>query len=200
MTAKLTKLAIVAIAIGLASTMSVEARGKHERRDPLVMLTYDLEESTRDVVRQVARRTRHVTYREELALRRLQELQRETRQFRRDIFRHGAWSFRVRNDYEELQQAFRRARKATARIHPHRRHRVGFGRVTEVMRALDYTYERRLVFYRRYNRRHEFDRGNPAVFTRPGPGRDGGRVSVGIAWDDEFPDDEFPNHRNRRHD
>lgn len=200
MTAKLTKLAIVAIAIGLASTMLVEARGRYEQRDPLVMLTYDLEESTRDVVRDFARRNRHVTRREELALQRLQELQRETRQFRRDIFRHGAWSFRVRNDYEDLQAAYRKARKATASIRPFRRVPVGFGRVTEVMRTLDYTYERRLAFYRRHNRRHEFDRGVTAVFTRPGPGRDGGRVSIGITWDDEFPDDEFPNHRNRRHD
>jgi hypothetical protein len=200
MTAKLTKLAIVAIAIGLASTMLVEARVRYEQRDPLVMLTYDLEESTRDVMRDVARRNRHVNRREELALQRLHELQRETRQFRRDIFRHGAWSFRVRNDYEELQQAFRRARKATASIRPFRRGLFGFGRVTEVMRRLDYTYERRLAFYRRYNRRHEFDRGNPAVFTRPGPGRHGGRLFVDLTWDDEFPDDDFPNHRNRRHD
>jgi hypothetical protein len=57
----------------------------------------------------------------------------------------------------------------------------------------------RLVFYRRHNRRNEFDRGNPAVFTRPGAGRVGGRVSVGNRWDDEYPDDEFPNSRRPRH-
>jgi hypothetical protein len=162
------------------------------------MLTYDLEESTRDTVRRVARRTRHATYREEIALQRLHELQRETRQFRRDIWRHGAWSFRVRSDYEDLQRAFRRARKATARIHPYRRHRVGFNRVTEVMRTLDYTYERRLVFYRRHNRRHEFDRGNPAVFSRPGMVRHGS--VVGMRWDDEYPDDDFRYRRRTRHD
>jgi hypothetical protein len=195
----MTKLAIVAIAIGLASTMLVEAGSRHERRDPLVMRTYDLEESTRDVVRHVARRTRHVTYREERALRRLHELQRETRQFRRDLWRHGAWSFRVRNDYEDLQRAFRRARQATASIHPFRRHRVGFGQITDAMRRLDYAYERRLAFYRRHNRRHEFDRGNPAVFARPVAGRDGGRVLVDRTWDDEYPDDEVPDYR-RRHD
>jgi hypothetical protein len=140
-----------------------------------------------------------VTYREERALRRLHELQRETRQFRRDLWRYGAWSFRVRNDYDDLQRAFRRARAATASFHPFRRHRVGFDRITDSMLRLDRAYAMRLTFYRRHNRRHQFDRGNPAVFSRPGAGRHGDRVFVGISGDDEYPDDEFRNHR-RRHD
>lgn len=199
MTTKIMRFAIVTIAIGLASTMLVEAGSKLERRDPLVMLTYDLEESTRDVARLVVRRARHVTHREEIALQRLRELRRETLRFRRDLWSHGAWSIRVRNDYEDLQRAFRRARQASASIRPFRRDRVRFARVTDVMRTLDDTYERRLAFYRRYNRRHEFDRGSPAVFTRPARVRNGSAVFVGIARDDEFPDDDR-NHRRTRHD
>lgn len=187
MTKHMMRLAMVALAIGLASTIVVEAGDRHHRRDRLVTATYGLEESARDAARHLMRGPHRVSYRNQRALRRLVELQRETRQLRRDLWRFGPRSARVRHDLRDLHRAFNRARYALDARRPNRWIRADLVRITRAMRRLDHAFEMRMAYRGHPRRGYRIDDRWPAVYDRPEPYR--GRAHAGRWWDDEYRDD-----------
>jgi hypothetical protein len=164
MTQQLKRIVLATLAVGLASATLVAAGPRHRRPDPIMRTAYDLEATTHDLYRFAARRAHPRWFHERIALRELRSLERQARDFRINLRRHGVYSYRVERDIREVRDAYRDARRAVRALRPSRHVDRAFRQVSLLMRDLDRQYRMRVSYHRAPDRRY------------------------GHRWDDEYDD------------
>jgi hypothetical protein len=187
MTTRAMRLMVTTLALGLASASLIEAgpRPRHERRDPLRALAFNLEESTRQVYQLAARTSHRRSWRDQRALSQLRRLERQAHRFSRDLRHFGAMSARVERDYRDLQRAYQQARRAFPALRPYRRTEREFRRTSGLMRELRHVYRARLAHSRRGPRGHRAGPGDRDGYVEIGMRRDNGHAVARFRWDDD---------------
>jgi hypothetical protein len=172
-----TALIVSTLVIGLSVVPATSAGPGHKNaKDPLVPLAYDVEKSARRVHKAAERMAHHGTYREQRALQRMHELDRQARNFRRVVERRAFYARDVRHAHLDLQQAFRDARFAMRQLHAFRPIEREFDRLDRAMNRLDLRYDTLLAGVRR-------DRRGPRDHHRVRVGRAHSTVRIGTSWD-----------------
>jgi len=138
-------LALVAVSIGKADS-------RHRREDPLLTLSYKIERSARQV-RHAAHDSYYWNPFADHAIRQVRWLEREARDFRRDLERYGPYSPRVRRDFEELKKAYYHARRSSRALRVNRRAYDEFCSIESRMDRLSREFETRLAYHDRRDRR-----------------------------------------------
>ncbi len=176
-------LAVVTLAVGLLASPPLEAKNKHKRQDPLLVLAREVESSARYAHREAERTAHHGTFREARALRRLHELEASARLFSRELRAQGPYSPYVESRFDELRQAHRAAQYSLRFLHPYPAVENEFARMGSLMSKLDYEYGARLAHFHGAPHRHDGRRGSYGYVAFDDEWADG-RASLRFDWND----------------
>jgi hypothetical protein len=152
MSRRTARYAITTFVLALAAVSIGKADHRHRGEDPLLTLSHKIERSARQV-RHAAYDSHYWNPFRDHAIRQVRWLEREARDFRRDLERYGPYSRRVRRDFEELKRAYYHARRASPALRLDRRAYDEFRSIEYRMDRLSREFETRLVYYDRHDRR-----------------------------------------------
>jgi len=152
MSGRTARYAITTFVLALTAVSIGKADHRQRGEDPLLTLSYKIERSARQV-----RHAAHDSYYRnpfaDRAIRQVRLLEREARDFRRDLQRCGPYSPRVRRDVEELKRAYYHARRSSPALRVSRRAYDEFRSIEYRMDRLGREFETRLAYHDRHDRR-----------------------------------------------
>ncbi len=174
------------LVIGLASISAIEAGHKQVRRDPMVVLAFEIEDQARFIERRADRFAGRGRHREHHALVRLDQVRQQAREFRRTLQRFGPRSRRTDAELHELTRYVHRAGNTLSDLRAFRQVRGDFRQLTRMVDDVAYRLQTRTASHDRQHRhrRHATasHRGGSHGRVVIGKHTQHGYGSIGFSW------------------